>query len=451
MKDFNIKLLDLKEEDLESIDSITHFNNADFIITLKLKAHVCPNCCCLTTTVKDYKTRKIKHKVLVNYSTTIFYKQRRYKCKDCGKTFVELSPFSCNRHVMTSTTVINILNDLKPYNSTYSSVAKKYDVSVSTVIDIFDKHVQIPRKQLTRILCMDEFYFDRHAKKKYAFMLMDFEKKYIIDIVESRWSEDLVDYFFHIPAKEKDNVQYVIIDMYRTYKDLSLTYLKNATICVDPFHAVKKVNECLNNIRKRIMRLYADDKDSQTYKLLKSRYYYILKNRDDLDFENYELDYIFRAHVTDLFICDEILKIHPDLKTAYYIKEEYIAFNNEDLSSFPGRKEKEAELDSLIRKMMISNIKEMKECAKTLKNWKQEILNSFHWIDDRRLSNGPIEGKNNYIKKIISNANGLSNFKRARNKFMYSQNYYDTYTVSEHQTKIKRLGNPRGKYKKHKK
>ena len=180
-------------------------------------------------------------------------------------------------------------------------------------------------------------------------------------------------------------------------------------------------------------------------------YSLILKNRDDLDFENYELDYIFRAHVTDLFICDEILKIHPDLKTAYYIKEEYIAFNNEDLSSFPGRKEKEAELDSLIRKMMISNIKEMKECAKTLKNWKQEILNSFHWIDDRRLSNGPIEGKNNYIKKIISNANGLSNFKRARNKFMYSQNYYDTYTVSEHQTKIKRLGNPRGKYKKHKK
>ena len=37
---------------------------------------------------------------------------------------------------MKPATVINILNDLKPYNSTYSSVAKKYDVSVTTVIDI---------------------------------------------------------------------------------------------------------------------------------------------------------------------------------------------------------------------------------------------------------------------------------------------------------------------------
>lgn len=81
--------------------------------------------------------------------------------------------------------------------------------------------------------------------------------------------------------------------------------------------------------------------------------------------------------------------------------------------------------------MKLSNIQEMTECAKTLTNWKQEILSSFHWYDGRRLSNGPIEGKNNYIKKIISNANGLSNFKRARNKFIYSQNQYEKYLINE--------------------
>lgn len=450
MKDFNIKLLDLKEEDIEDIDSISHFNNADFIITLKIRPHVCPTCGCITSSVKDYKTRKIKHKILVNYDTTIYYRQRRYKCNDCGRSFVESSPFTCSRHVMSPVTVINILKDLKPYNSTYSSVAKKYGVSVSTVIDIFDKHVQIPRKQLTRILCLDEFYFSRHAKKKYAFMIMDFEKKYIIDIVESRWSQDLTSYFFSIPKKEKDSVRYIIIDMYKTYKDLCETFFKYATICVDPFHATKRVNDSLNAVRKRIMRSYAEYKDSQEYKLLKSRYYYILKNRDDLDYEEYELDPILNAHVTDLYICDEVLKIHPELKAAYNIKEEYIAFNDEEPRTFPGRQEKEKQLESLIRKMMLSNIEEMKDCAKTLKNWKEEILNSFEWIDDRRLSNGPIEGKNNYIKKIISNANGLSNFQRARNKFMYSQNFYDSYKVSEFKIKVKRPGKSRGKYNKNK-
>ena len=87
---------------------------------------------------------------------------------------------------------------------------------------------------------------------------------------------------------------------------------------------------------------------------------------------------------------------------------------------------KKKELNSLIRRMMISNIPEMIDCAKTLKNWEEEILNSFIWFEGRRLlSNGPIEGKTNYIKKIISNANGLQNFERSRNRFIYSQNLYE--------------------------
>lgn len=42
---------------------------------------------------------------------------------------------------------------------------------------------------------------------------------------------------------------------------------------------------------------------------------------------------------------------------------------------------KKKELNSLIRRMMISEIPEMIECAKTLKNWKEEILNSFVWFE----------------------------------------------------------------------
>ena len=79
---------------------------------------------------------------------------------------------------------------------------------------------------------------------------------------------------------------------------------------------------------------------------------------------------------------------------------------------------------------------------------KKEILNSFTWINDRRISNGPCEGKNDYVKKILSNANGMSNFQRVRNRIIYSQNKYETYTMNEHTDRIKRIGNPRGAYKK---
>ena len=71
----------------------------------------------------------------------------------------------------------------------------------------------------------------------------------------------------------------------------------------------------------------------------------------------------------------------------------------------------------------------MEEVAKTLENWKQEILNSFVLIGNKRISNGPIEGKNYYIKKILYNGNGMMNFEHSRNRIFYSQNRYETYDL----------------------
>ncbi|MCR5096575.1 MAG: transposase [Erysipelotrichaceae bacterium] len=82
--------------------------------------------------------------------------------------------------------------------------------------------------------------------------------------------------------------------------------------------------------------------------------------------------------------------------------------------------------------------------ASTLDNWKQEIANSF--IPCRRndgkiirLSNGKIEGKNSYIKKMITLANGYSNFERFRNRAMYCENYYETYSTEKLPNKVKRV------------
>lgn len=452
MNDSIIKLLNLKDEDIENIESISSFQNEDFLLTLKVKEHICPNpeCGRITTKIKDYRVCKITHKIFVNFHSTIYYNKRRYKCNHCGKVFYENNPFSSNRKKPSPATIVSILNDLKPYNSTFTSVAKKYNLSVTTIIDIFDKHVQIKRKNLTEIMCWDEFYFNRHSKHKYSFIMMDFKKKVIIDILESRWSIDLSSYFRNIPLNEREKVQYIIIDMYLNYKDLAKIFFKKAIVCIDPFHATKKVNDCLNVIRKRIMRKYKEDEDSLNYKLLKYHYELLLKNRKELEFEIKRKNSALGYSITERDLVDLILDINPTLRTAYQLKEKYISFSSIDESEFLGKESKETELSSIIDAMYGSGIREMQECARTLKNWKCEIINSFVWVDGRRLSNGPIEGKNTYIKKIISNANGLNNFERARNKFLYSQNLYDSFSYVENKSKIKRQGAKRGPYQKKK-
>ena len=59
----------------------------------------------------------------------------------------------------------------------------------------------------------------------------------------------------------------------------------------------------------------------------------------------------------------------------------------------------------------LPNIK-FQNFGKTIKNWDNEIYNSFIYLNGKRLSNGPIECANSKVKTILKNACGIINFKR---------------------------------------
>ncbi|NJE41579.1 ISL3 family transposase [Faecalicoccus pleomorphus] len=449
MEKYILRILNLTPEDVKSIDPVPSKNgHSDYLITLKVKDHFCPKCGCLTNRVKDYRIQKVKAKIFNDGSTTVFYKSRRYLCKECGKAFKERTTLIGDKKTISQNTAASILEDLKPYNSTFSSVARKYNVSVTSVMNLFDRHVQIPSGTVSEIMCWDEFYFSRHCKNKYAFITLNFRNKAIIDILESRKTQFLSDYFFQIPTHLRNRVKIIIIDMNSTYRDIAHAFFKRATVCVDSFHVSQYFNDALNRIRKKVMNRYTKDKRSIEYRLLKQRRKLLFKRYSQLEYVEPRYDHVMKYHITEREIVRIILDIDPELKKAYELKEQYFDFNQITEETYTGRLEKEKELDRLILNCIESEIIQMAKCGKTLKEWKTEILNSFIWIDGKRVSNGPVEGKNSYIKKILFNANGFVNFERARNKIMYSQNHSQRYSVNEKQRSIKRKGKPRGKYKK---
>ena len=79
-------------------------------------------------------------------------------------------------------------------------------------------------------------------------------------------------------------------------------------------------------------------------------------------------------------------------------------------------------LNELIIKFHNSNINEYHKSYKLLKNWRQEIINSFHRINRHVISNGAMEHANRDIKTIIRHAYGFKNFSRLRNRIMYVKN-----------------------------
>lgn len=195
------------------------------------------------------------------------------------------------------------------------------------------------------------------------------------------------------------------------------------------------------------MRKYAQNKKSLEYRLLKHRYKILLKSGNDIDHEVFKYDKLLEHYVTENMILESLLSFDDELKQAYNAKEEYLIFDQVTKEE-ANNSDKRKEFNNVIKRFKHTQVEESISVAQTLSNWKEEILNSFIWINNRRISNGPVEGKNNYIKKILSNANGMTNFQRARNRILYSQNKYETYSMNEHKNKIKRTGNPRGAYKK---
>lgn len=413
LEQFNIKI---KKIETSKINNILYC-----YITLEPTASSCPICGGAKLFIKDYQTKRIIHSISTNNPCFIIYKARRYKCTYCNSIFYEHNPFSLKNNKESTYTIYKVLDELKYHTNTFTDVARNLNLSVTTVIRIFDQYVEYHRTKLPNIICFDEVYTSRKSYQKYAFVMADFMTNNIIEIYSSRHKNKLTQNFSNIPKVERDNVDYIIIDMWDTYRDLGEIYFKNAKIAVDSFHVIKHLNEAIVSIRLKIMRKY--DKRTKSlmandmyYYMLKKFHYFFTKNFEDIYSGQIEIRK-YRTKWDKYEIRRYLMSIDPDLNYAYHLKEKYREFNL--TASYESCDE---ELNELIDDFRNSHLEEFRTFGKLLNRWKINIKNSFIRINGKRLSNGPMEGINSRIKTMMKSANGFRNFNRFRNRVIYSIN-----------------------------
>ena len=377
----------------------------------------CSNCGTFHTNVKEYISKRITHSIYAHQRCIVLYKHRRFICPKCGVTQMEDNPFCSDTSHASDQTVENILSDLKRYNNTYTSTAERYGLTPRGVMKIFDRYCQIERNYLPRVMCIDEVYFSRKRRKKYVLILLNFFNRAIIDVLKDRDKHTIASYLSKIPREERNKVDYVSIDMNEYYRDVLGIYLRNATIIVDSFHVVKRVGKSLDIIRKKILRRFDDNKRCDEYYLLKYRD--SLLYSDDVKYERKKNSH-FKYYISEMEMLGKMLNIDSDLEKAYELYHKYIDFNNSDFHE--NLIYAERELNKIIIEYKTSGINEFYDLSETLNEWKNEIVNSFSYVNGKRVSNGPIEGRNSLVKKVLKLANGYSNFKRFRNRIMYCLN-----------------------------
>lgn len=434
------------EKSFETYDPTTA-NHTINLYLKKDKKQFCQYCGSVELFSKGSKSQKLKYSSALEDNINIVLHRRCYQCKHCNKYFKENNPFSESKRTTSLQKEIKILLALKELNTTYSEIAKRFEVSPTYVTNLFDKKIDIRRGKLTRVICVDEIYSRKISRTSYCFVIYSPQTKTILDILNSRHSDILAAYFTKISKEERDYVQFFSIDLYNHYRVIAKNYFPKAKICADSFHVIKNLTTAFQSIRVQSMKKYEHLKNEKSnyYWLYKKYWKLLLINREKLGYKKIKVSKS-GMYLTPREIIDYMLDLSPTLKLAYELMQEYKNFN-----SSANINNCTEWLNELILKFMDSNMDEYIKFGKLLKNWKNEIINSFHRINGYRISNGPMERVNRDIKTVLRLSFGSTNFCRTRNRIMYAINENEPilYKRKKHTNKTK--GKSRGPYKKHKK
>lgn len=377
------------------VKKVATFSNLCTIdIEMSKKCVICPNCSAPTSNVHDYRYQKIKDLQAFGMNVILNYHKRRYACKQCGKRFSEPHPFVPKYHRMTNRLVARII-DLLSSERSFTSVARETNVSISTVIRVFDCVSYGRPTTLPKVLAIDEFKGNT-GTEKYQVILTDPETKKVLDILPCRKQTYMLKYLKQWTILERMDVRHFVSDMWLPYTDLASCLFKNATQVIDRYHFIRQMVWAFERVRKRVQKKF-----SKNHRLLfKHSRKLLLKRSSKLnELEKEKLN--------------SILYISNDMLNAYHLKELFYKIMDSN-----NREEAKTAMSEWITLAEGSNNYEYKTCARTLINWQKGILNSF----DVPYSNGFTEGCNNKIKVLKRNAYGFRNFNRFRNRILHMFN-----------------------------
>ncbi len=364
----------------------------EIIISLEVKRrnHCCPNCGQLTNRVHDYRCIPLRDLSLRGIQTKLLYRKRRYVCTECGKRFPEDSSFVGRYQRFTYRVATKVIDRLHS-RSSMTDIAKEIGISISGVARCMELVPQGKPKKLPKVLSFDEFKGNVNGERFQCILTAPQERR-VLDILPKRTISTLQDYLK--PFTNREEVEYVIMDMNRGYRDISKAFFPNAKIIIDRFHVVRYCTWAMDEARRRVQ----DKLLPETRRYFKRSRRLLLAHKENLSEQ-------------DQLQLTRMLDFSEKLWQAYALKEMFYFF-----MAAPNRSCASERLKTWFDAYHRLQLPEFKACYKMLRNWKEYILNSF----DVPFSNGFTEGCNNAIKTLKRVAFGFRNFDNFRSRILLS-------------------------------
>lgn len=225
--------------------------------TLEIAASVleaplaCPHCGSMRQPYRfGYRPIQLADLPIRMRPVSITARRRRWKCRDCGKTFMDQLPGVHPRHEATERLVSYVQVQSLHLTQTFTALACALGVSEWLIRDIFAAHIETLERnyviQTPRYLGIDEIYVEDAV---YC-VLTDLERHCVLDVLEKRDMVTVKKWLKELP--EPSRVEAVAMDHWNPYRVSVHEVLPQATITLDKFHVLRQVNEVVEAVRKSV-------------------------------------------------------------------------------------------------------------------------------------------------------------------------------------------------------
>lgn len=336
-----------------------------------LEPDSCPSCGVVDRIYKhgkkvtDYRDAPVHGR-----ATVIAVTRPRYRCRECGATFMQPLPDMDDDRRMTMRCRDYIAAQclMKPNTHVADDVGINEKVVRQIGKENAAKLVAKHEAGLTapRVLGIDELKLGGVMRC----IFVDIEARKPIELLPTHAQAAVIHFLANLPGR--DGIEVVTMDMWRPYKTAVKATLPKAVIVIDKWHVQRLANDAMERAR----RLYqADVKKSDRIALKRGRTMFLRRP--------------FQLTPQEILGLDGWLQNTPELRGAYDLKEGFM-----NIWSARSREEAKGLLESWRASVPTHLAKLFRPVTIAAKNWEPEIMNYF----DHRFTNAPTEASNRVIK-----------------------------------------------------
>lgn len=302
---------------------------------------------------------------------------QRYKCRECGGTFIQPLGGIHDEMRMTSRCVRYI--EKQSLQDTFTRTADYIGCDDKTVRSIASGYIERLNAEyepyLPEWLGIDETKLDGQMRC----ILTDVGINKPIDILKDREKPTVTHWLWRF--RDLGTVKGLAIDMWRPYKDAARAVFPNLPVVIDKFHVVRMANTCMDRVRIHSQKV----KDKETRISWKRNKLLLLKRAKNLTEQ--------QRFTVQIWLDNE-----PDVAAAYQLKERFF-----DIYDLPKSEAIEA-FDAFTPSVPKSMKADFNDLTRAMRNWRSEILAYF----DHPISNGYTEALNGVAKVINRTGRGYS-------------------------------------------